>query len=823
MVNLAQTKKRQTSKRKPTSTRKKTTNNKKKQGDSPLRYIVAIAIFVIVTLGAFQLGIVGTMIDSFFNYLFGTSRFLTYILILIGTVFITYYKALPKTRRTVGAFVLQLALLLVTHIVFYFSHKAQAQREPVLSFVYKSYEHSNFPVFGGGLIGHYLLALFIPLISIVGIIIVTILLIASSVILLLKKKHRDVSKVLFEKLKVKGKDASENYRERRKQNKVKKEAKARVKAEKKAEQQAEQQARSAAQLSDDNVTDVSDLKEIPNSTSEEQLSIPIYGHSESEDNHKQTSEKPIGKRTKRMFDQEGQLDQKASQQNANLNQASLDQQLDDINSEQSEQSEAINSISEAGEVENEAYSLPPLTLLKQPAKQKATSKAEVQKKGQLLETTLKNFGVDARVTQIKIGPAVTQYEIQPAQGVKVSKIVNLHNDIALALAAKDIRIEAPIPGRSAVGIEVPNDKISLVSLKEVLDEKFPAKNKLEVGLGRDISGEPITVELNKMPHMLVAGSTGSGKSVCINGIITSILLNAKPHEVKLMLIDPKMVELNIYNGIPHLLIPVVTNPHKASQALEKVVAEMERRYDLFQHSSTRNIEGYNEAIRRQNAELEEKQSELPYIVVIVDELADLMMVAGKEVENAIQRITQMARAAGIHLIIATQRPSVDVITGLIKNNIPSRIAFAVSSQIDSRTIIDSSGADKLLGKGDMLYVANGGSTRTRVQGAFLSDQEVQDVVNYVVEQQKANYVKEMEPDAPVDKSEMKSEDALYDEAYLFVLEQQKASTSLLQRQFRIGYNRASRLMDDLERNQVIGPQKGSKPRQILVDIDSDEV
>ncbi|CEF18990.1 DNA translocase FtsK [Staphylococcus xylosus] len=817
---MAQTKKRQTTKRKPTNTRKKTTNNKKKQGDSPLRYIVAIAIFVIVTLGAFQLGIVGTMIDSFFNYLFGTSRFLTYILILIGTVFITYYKALPKTRRTVGAFVLQLALLLVTHIVFYFSHKAQAQREPVLSFVYKSYEHSNFPVFGGGLIGHYLLALFIPLISIVGIIIVTILLIASSIILLLKKKHRDVSKLLFEKLKVKGKDASENYQERRKQNKVKKEAKARVKAEKKAEQQAEQQASSAAQQSDDNVTDVSDLKEIPNSTSEEQLSIPIYGHSESEENHKQTSEKPIGKRTKRMFDQEGQLDQKESQQNANLNQASLDQQLDNMDSEQSE---AINSISEAGEVENEAYSLPPLTLLKQPAKQKATSKAEVQKKGQLLETTLKNFGVDARVTQIKIGPAVTQYEIQPAQGVKVSKIVNLHNDIALALAAKDIRIEAPIPGRSAVGIEVPNDKISLVSLKEVLDEKFPAKNKLEVGLGRDISGEPITVELNKMPHMLVAGSTGSGKSVCINGIITSILLNAKPHEVKLMLIDPKMVELNIYNGIPHLLIPVVTNPHKASQALEKVVAEMERRYDLFQHSSTRNIEGYNEAIRRQNAELEEKQSELPYIVVIVDELADLMMVAGKEVENAIQRITQMARAAGIHLIIATQRPSVDVITGLIKNNIPSRIAFAVSSQIDSRTIIDSAGADKLLGKGDMLYVANGGSTRTRVQGAFLSDQEVQDVVNYVVEQQKANYVKEMEPDAPVDKSEMKSEDALYDEAYLFVLEQQKASTSLLQRQFRIGYNRASRLMDDLERNQVIGPQKGSKPRQILVDIDSDEV
>lgn len=419
------------------------------------------------------------------------------------------------------------------------------------------------------------------------------------------------------------------------------------------------------------------------------------------------------------------------------------------------------------------YVVPPLSLLNQPAKQQSTSKAEVQRKGQVLESTMKNFGVNAKVTQIKIGPAVTQYEVQPAQGVKVSKIVNLHNDIALALAAKDVRIEAPIPGRSAVGIEVPNDKISLVSLKEVLEEKFPSQHKLEVGIGRDISGEPVSIQLNEMPHLLVAGSTGSGKSVCINGIITSILLNAKPHEVKLMLIDPKMVELNVYNGIPHLLIPVVTNPHKASQALDKVVAEMERRYDLFQHSSTRNIEGYNQYIRKQNEELEEKQSELPYIVVIVDELADLMMVAGKEVENAIQRITQMARAAGIHLIVATQRPSVDVITGIIKNNIPSRIAFAVSSQTDSRTIIGSGGADKLLGKGDMLYIGNGESTQTRIQGAFLSDKEVQDVVDYVVEQQKANYVKEMEPDAPVDKSEMKSEDSLYDEAYLFVIEQQK--------------------------------------------------
>ncbi len=575
---------------------------------------------------------------------------------------------------------------------------------------------------------------------------------------------------------------------------MKREEKARLKEEQKAHQNEQPQ-----------IKDVSDFTEVP-----QERDIPIYGHTE---NESKSQNQPS--RKKRVFDAEN-----SSNNIVNHHQADQQEQL----TEQTHNSvESENTIEEAGEVTNVSYVVPPLTLLNQPAKQKATSKAEVQRKGQVLENTLKDFGVSAKVTQIKIGPAVTQYEIQPAQGVKVSKIVNLHNDIALALAAKDVRIEAPIPGRSAVGIEVPNEKISLVSLKEVLDEKFPSNNKLEVGLGRDISGDPITVPLNEMPHLLVAGSTGSGKSVCINGIITSILLNAKPHEVKLMLIDPKMVKLNVYNGIPHLLIPVVTNPHKAAQALEKIIAEMEKHYDLFQHSSTRNIKGYNELIRKQNQELDEKQPELPYIVVIVDELADLMMVAGKEVENAIQRITQMARAAGIHLIVATQRPSVDVITGIIKNNIPSRIAFAVSSQTDSRTIIGTGGAEKLLGKGDMLYVGNGDSSQTRIQGAFLSDQEVQDVVNYVVEQQQANYVKEMEPDAPVDKSEMKSEDALYDEAYLFVVEQQKASTSLLQRQFRIGYNRASRLMDDLERNQVIGPQKGSKPRQVLIDLNNDEV
>lgn len=789
---MAQAKKKSTAKKKTTS--KKRTNSRKKKNDNPIRYVIAILVVVLMVLGVFQLGIIGRLIDSFFNYLFGYSRYLTYILVLLATGFITYSKRIPKTRRTAGSIVLQIALLFVSQLAFHFNSGIKAEREPVLSYVYQSYQHSHFPNFGGGVLGFYLLELSVPLISLFGVCIITILLLCSSVILLTNHLHRDVAKVALENIKAWFGSFNEKMSERNQEKQLKREEKARLKEEQKARQNEQPQ-----------IKDVSDFTEVP-----QERDIPIYGHTE---NESKSQSQPS--RKKRVFDAEN-----SSNNIVNHHQADQQEQL----TEQTHNSvESENTIEEAGEVTNVSYVVPPLTLLNQPAKQKATSKAEVQRKGQVLENTLKDFGVSAKVTQIKIGPAVTQYEIQPAQGVKVSKIVNLHNDIALALAAKDVRIEAPIPGRSAVGIEVPNEKISLVSLKEVLDEKFPSNNKLEVGLGRDISGDPITVPLNEMPHLLVAGSTGSGKSVCINGIITSILLNAKPHEVKLMLIDPKMVELNVYNGIPHLLIPVVTNPHKAAQALEKIVAEMERRYDLFQHSSTRNIKGYNELIRKQNQELDEKQPELPYIVVIVDELADLMMVAGKEVENAIQRITQMARAAGIHLIVATQRPSVDVITGIIKNNIPSRIAFAVSSQTDSRTIIGTGGAEKLLGKGDMLYVGNGDSSQTRIQGAFLSDQEVQDVVNYVVEQQQANYVKEMEPDAPVDKSEMKSEDALYDEAYLFVVEQQKASTSLLQRQFRIGYNRASRLMDDLERNQVIGPQKGSKPRQVLIDLNNDEV
>ncbi|HZG86771.1 DNA translocase FtsK [Paenibacillus sp.] len=464
------------------------------------------------------------------------------------------------------------------------------------------------------------------------------------------------------------------------------------------------------------------------------------------------------------------------------------------------------------------YVLPPFHLLSRPGGGKGGESADAiaRENARKLETTLESFGVRAKVLQVVRGPAVTRYEIQPDVGVKVSRIVSLTDDIALALAAKDIRMEAPIPGKSAIGIEVPNTEVSIVSLREVMETSafHESDARLTIALGRDISGQPIVANLAKMPHLLVAGATGSGKSVCINGIITSILYKAKPDEVKFLMIDPKMVELNVYNGIPHLLAPVVTDPRRASLALKKIVVEMEKRYEAFSKSGTRNIEGYNAQL------IEKGETPLPYIVVIVDELADLMMVAAGDVEDAITRLAQMARAAGIHLIIATQRPSVDVITGVIKANIPSRIAFGVSSQVDSRTILDMVGAEKLLGRGDMLFVPVGASKAVRVQGAFLSDNEVEAVVTFCRDQEKAQYREELVPEIQESEDEDEGQlDELFDQAVGIVLEAKQASVSLLQRRMRIGYTRAARLIDQMEAKGVVGPYEGSKPREVLVSLE----
>lgn len=469
------------------------------------------------------------------------------------------------------------------------------------------------------------------------------------------------------------------------------------------------------------------------------------------------------------------------------------------------------------------YHLPPLSLLHNVVnKKQGENKNHAVESAERLTAVLNEFGVHASINNISIGPSITKYELKLETGTRVNKIMSLQDDIKLALAAKDIRIEAPIPGKPAVGVEIPNLVSSMVSFKEVF-KNIPEKykdNKLVVPLGKDVNGQVIYAELNKMPHLLIAGATGSGKSVCVNTIISSILMRAKPDEVKLILVDPKKVELSNYNGVPHLLAPVVTDPKKAAATLRETVSEMERRYDLFASANVRKIETYNQYVEKKNQENDDNQLEkLPYIVVILDEVADLMMVASKDVEDCIMRIAQLARAAGIHLIVATQRPSTDIITGVIKANIPSRIAFAVSSSIDSRTILDCTGAEKLLGKGDMLFLPMGSNSPIRVQGAYVDDSEVEAITYYTTKQQEASYDERytnVKPISSVAASKEEQEDEEYEMCRAFVIQAQKASTSLLQRQFRIGYNKAARIIDQLEADGIIGPQIGSKPREVYV-------
>ncbi len=483
------------------------------------------------------------------------------------------------------------------------------------------------------------------------------------------------------------------------------------------------------------------------------------------------------------------------------------------------------------------YVLPSINLLDPPKKKKnSVNQSQIEKNIEILESVLKDFNIIGKVVEVHIGPTVTQYELELHSGTKVSKLLSIHREIALAIATKDVRIQAPIPGKNTVGIEIANKETASVSFREVL-EKVPKaldSSKLLCPLGKNIMGNVIWCEINKTPHLLVAGSTGSGKSVCINGIICSILMRTKPDEVKLVMVDPKKVELSGYNGVPHLMRPVVTDPKEASVALSKIVAEMERRYDVFSETKTKNIATYNDYVEKKNKILppDEQIKKMPFIVVIIDELADLMLVASKDVEASIMRITQMARAAGIHLIIATQRPSTDVITGVVKANIPSRISFAVSSSIDSRTILDMTGAEKLLGKGDMLFLPMGEADPERIQGAFISDDEIKRIIDYTIEQQKAEYDQNfMNLSGDNEKSASQKEDMaqveeyddpLYNEIVEFVIETQKASASLLQRRFKLGYNRAARIIDLLEERGIIGPPNGSKPREVLVKLDEQE-
>ena len=483
--------------------------------------------------------------------------------------------------------------------------------------------------------------------------------------------------------------------------------------------------------------------------------------------------------------------------------------------------------------ENVIYTLPPLSVLDAPKKKgKVNSTEYITANTKVLERVFNDFNIKGKVVKVHVGPTVTQYEIEVSHGTKLNKILSINREIALALAAKDVRIQAPIPGKSTVGIELPNPVSAEVKMREILEE-IPSKlssSKLLAPLGRDIMGNVQYVEINKTPHMLIAGSTGSGKSVCINNIITSILMRAKPDEVKLVLVDPKKVELNVYEGIPHLLRPVVTNPKQASVALQKICVEMEKRYDMFKDSETKNIQTYNDYVDKINAKKPGSLERMPFILVIIDELADLMLVAAKEVEESIMRITQLARAAGIHLIVATQRPSTDVITGLIKSNIPSRVSFAVASSIDSRTILDMTGAEKLLGKGDMLFLPMGENSPIRIQGSYISDDEIKRVVDAVKKNGKAPNFDERFVDLntmadtsnEIKGSEINEEDPLYNDILEFAIKTGKISASLIQRKYHLGYNRAARIIDIFEEKGIVGSQNGSKPREVLVKLENKE-
>ncbi len=764
--------------------KKKTTKKQKRPIKDTLLYeAVGLLSFALSCIALISLGPVGHALNEAGRFLIGDYVFILFLGTLFLSIYYIWKQKQPQffTRRLTGFYILILAILLLSHLKLYETHSNQAdwQNQSILygTWVLFKSEWLGFnpsSSMGGGMIGALMLSAFVRLFAMLGTLFMAGVMLIISVLLITGRSLRETVGSLVGSA---GKSTRSFFN--RQKGKMS-EAKERRRAEKEEEE---------SRAEEDGAEELPSRPDIP-------------------------QQEPI---IHDFNDNGGQTDS-GEDFHAPVN-APVQQTVSDKDT-----SEPNNPAFQMAELENASYKLPSMELLSRPVgNSQSREKRHIADNVKVLEKTFESFGVKAQVKKVHLGPAVTRYEVYPDVGVKVSRIVSLSDDIALALAAKGIRIEAPIPGKSAVGIEVPNQDIAMVSLREVLDspQSKEKASKLSIALGRDISGEPVLADLGKMPHLLVAGATGSGKSVCINGIITSLLMRTKPHEVKLLMIDPKMVELNVYNGIPHLLTPVVTDPKKASQALKKVVSEMERRYELFSNSGTRNLEGYNNYIQKYNTENDDQQPLMPYIVVIIDELADLMMVASKDVEDAITRLAQMARAAGIHLIIATQRPSVDVITGIIKANIPSRIAFSVSSQTDSRTILDSGGAEKLLGKGDMLFFPIGSSKPIRVQGAFLSDEEVEKIVDFSIGQQKAQYQENMMPTEEKEEDHQDVDDELFEDAVKLVVDMQTASVSMLQRRFRIGYTRAARLIDAMELRHIVGPYEGSKPREVLISKDDD--
>lgn len=768
------------------------------------RFILAIVTAVIFFFAIARLGIFGITVYNIVRFVVGS---LAYFLMFAVLIYLIGFKWFHKQTGLVGGFVVTMIGLLLEWHAYLFSLTAYRDKEVFSTTARLLYgDIINFKVskfVGGGMLGAVLYKPVAFLFSNVGTFLIGALFITLGLFLMSPWEVYDI----VEFFKEKSQEWAAKNEIRKQKRFVKREEKKALAEQKRQEKAQKEEEERLAQMTVDQETgeilenptdnETSLFDNLPENDLPTEPEILAYDHTLDGLEEPPLEDYPT-------------MDSAPSQEAA---QAMLDEEDDGEPLE-------VDFTAKA----NLLYKLPTIDLFA-PDKPKNQSKEKnlVRRNIKVLEDTFNSFGIDVKVERAEIGPSVTKYEVKPAVGVRVNRISNLADDLALALAAKDVRIEAPIPGKSLVGIEVPNSEIATVTFRELWEQANTDPNKLlEVPLGKAVNGTARTFDLARMPHLLVAGSTGSGKSVAVNGIIASILMKARPDQVKFMMIDPKMVELSVYNDIPHLLIPVVTNPRKAARALQKVVDEMENRYELFSHFGVRNIAGYNAKVEEFNAQSEQKQIPLPLIVVIVDELADLMMVASKEVEDAIIRLGQKARAAGIHMILATQRPSVDVISGLIKANVPSRVAFAVSSGTDSRTILDENGAEKLLGRGDMLFKPIDENHPVRLQGSFISDDDVERIVGFVKDQADADYDDSFDP-GEVSESDLKSGgggvqegDPLFEDAKALVLETQKASASMIQRRLSVGFNRATRLMDELEAAGVIGPAEGTKPRKVLM-------
>lgn len=794
-------------KRKKRKIKTKRKYNKSKAKKQSLNWSIVGLVLILVSVLAFmRFGILGKQIANVIRMLFGDSYlFASGLLALFGLVNLIYNQPIHLTvKRSIGLSLTFIGVLLLQSNL-YFEH------ELVNSGFLNSFWHAMSAEFGragvtesvgGGFVGALGYQIFYPLLGQIGINVFAVLLLPIGVLMFFDVKFRtiiekfqSISQLFIQRNKEAGAKLKDKYGdaiEKRKQAHLAK----------KEDEPADPDKPIFPDVADFDPDDDDEKENTEDTTPAVQDVAP--------------EPEPELEPQIQIAPQQGEAEKDLPKSHSFADEdKKLEQELGQVDHGELKTNEPVN----------KAYKMPPLSLL-DPIKStdQSADRDLIKKNTQILQSTFKSFGVKVIIKKAILGPTITRYEVQPAVGVKVSRIVNLADDLALALAAKDIRIEAPIPGKPFIGIEVPNRATSVVSFKDVMEhqDKKAKKVPMDVPLGKDVTGSIISANLTKMPHLLIAGSTGSGKSVAINTILASILMKARPEEVKLVLIDPKMVELSVYNGVPHLLIPVVTDAKLASNALRKVVKEMERRYKLFAAGGVRNMDEYNRKVAENNQDkTKPAMKPLPYILVVVDELSDLMMVGGHDVEGAIVRLGQMARAAGIHMILATQRPSVDVITGLIKANVPSRISFAVSSGVDSRTILDQTGAEKLLGRGDMLYMPIGASKPERVQGAYIASDEVERVIDWVKKQQKVDYDETMIPKKGESTSNDvgnndEPEDEFYNQAVDLVRRQQTASVSMLQRRFRIGYNRAARIVDEMEAKGIVGPSEGSKPRQVLV-------